>query len=131
MAQNVVINGVTYSNVPEVDIPLSGGGSAAFFDTTDATLNNGSQMLQGVTAYANGVKVTGSITSLSAQTYTPGTTDQTITTGQFIAGNQTIEGDANLTPGNIRSGVSIFNVTGTLTAPTVSQDTTTKVLTIA
>ena len=25
MAQNVVINGVTYSNVPEVDIPKSGG----------------------------------------------------------------------------------------------------------
>lgn len=28
MAQNVIINGVTYSNVPEVDIPKSGGGSA-------------------------------------------------------------------------------------------------------
>lgn len=26
MAQNVIINGVTYSNVPEVDIPKSGGG---------------------------------------------------------------------------------------------------------
>lgn len=28
MAQNVVINGVTYSNVPEVDMPKSGGGTA-------------------------------------------------------------------------------------------------------
>ena len=28
MAQNVVINSVTYSNVPEVDIPKSGGGTA-------------------------------------------------------------------------------------------------------
>ena len=36
MAQNVVINGVTYQNVPEVDIPLSGGGTAKFMDTTDA-----------------------------------------------------------------------------------------------
>lgn len=25
MAQNVIINGVTYQNVPEVDIPKSGG----------------------------------------------------------------------------------------------------------
>lgn len=37
MAQNVIINGVTYQNVPEVDIPKSGGGTAAFFDVTDTT----------------------------------------------------------------------------------------------
>ena len=36
MAKNVVINGVTYSNVPEVDIPISGGGTAKFMDTSDA-----------------------------------------------------------------------------------------------
>ena len=35
MAQNVIINGVTYSNVPEVDIPKSGGGTASFFDVSD------------------------------------------------------------------------------------------------
>ena len=37
MAQNVIINGVTYSTVPEVDIPISGGGIAKFIDTSDAT----------------------------------------------------------------------------------------------
>jgi len=31
MAQNVVINGATYSNVPEVDIPKSGGGYVRIF----------------------------------------------------------------------------------------------------
>lgn len=36
MAQNVVINGVTYSNVPEVDIPKNGGGTAKFYDTASA-----------------------------------------------------------------------------------------------
>ena len=36
MAQNVIINGVTYQNVPEVDIPKSGGGSAKFYDTSGA-----------------------------------------------------------------------------------------------
>ena len=35
MAQNVIINGVTYSNVPSVNIPLdAGGGNATFFDTS-------------------------------------------------------------------------------------------------
>lgn len=37
MASNVIINGVTYSSVPEVNIPKSGGGTAKFYDTTDAT----------------------------------------------------------------------------------------------
>jgi len=32
MAQNVIINGVTYSDVPEVQIPKSGGGNATFYD---------------------------------------------------------------------------------------------------
>jgi hypothetical protein len=31
-------------------------------DTSDATLSSGNQMLQGVTAYASGVKYTGTIT---------------------------------------------------------------------
>ena len=62
MAQNVVINGVTYQNVPEVDIPKSGGGTAKFTDTADATLDNGGKLLTGVTAYANGTKYTGTLT---------------------------------------------------------------------
>ena len=36
MAQNVIINGVTYANVPEVDIPKSGGGTSKFYDTASA-----------------------------------------------------------------------------------------------
>ena len=32
---SVVINGVTYQNVPEVDIPISGGGTAKFYDVTN------------------------------------------------------------------------------------------------
>lgn len=131
MAQNVIINGVTYSAVPEVNIPLSGGGTARYMDTSDATLDNANKMLSGVTAYAGGTKYTGSIESKSAQTYTPGTSDQTIASGQYLSGNQTISGDANLTPANILSGVSIFGVTGTLALPSISQDATTKVLTIS
>ena len=56
MAQNVIINGVTYSNVPQVDIPKADSGTASFYDTSDATLDSGGKMLSGNTAYANGVK---------------------------------------------------------------------------
>ena len=130
MAQNVVINGVTYSNCPEVDIPLSGGGTAKFMDTSDANAVAG-DILSGKTGYVNGVKVSGNIQSKAAATYTPTTSDQTINAGQYLSGAQTVKGDANLVGSNILSGVSIFNVPGSLTLPTISQDATTKVLSIS
>jgi len=220
MAQNVVINGVTYQNVPSVEIPTSGGGdNAVFVDTSDATLASGGSMLSGVTAYSDGTKYTGTIVSKSssdltasgatvtvpagyyssqaskavasgsataptsisgtsaslttgsntitltksvsvtpvvsagyvssgtaanssvsltatvttkaAATITPGTSSQTIAAGTYLTGAQTIAGDADLVASNIKSGVEIFGVTGTLTSASVSQDATTKVLTIA
>ena len=130
MAQNVVINGVTYQNVPSVQIPKSGSGTALFVDTSDANAVS-SDMLNNKTAYVNGTKVTGNITSKSAQTYTPTTSDQTIASGQYLSGAQTVKGDANLVSANILSGISIFGVSGSLTLPTISQDATTKVLSIS
>lgn len=131
MAQNVIINGVTYQNVPKVQIPKTTSGTAEFVDTADATLAGGAEMLLGKTAYANGVKYTGTITPKSAQTYTPTTSDQSIASGQYLSGVQTIKGDANLQPQNIANGITIFGVTGTLSAPIISQDSTTKVLSIS
>jgi len=64
--------------------------------------------------YHNGAgKVNQSITTKGAQTYTPGTSNQTIASGQYLSGVQTIKGDANLVAGNVKNGVSIFGVTGT------------------
>lgn len=37
MAQNVTIAGASYSGVPSVDIPKTGGGTASFFDTSGVT----------------------------------------------------------------------------------------------
>lgn len=128
---SVVINGVQYENCPRVDIPKVGSGTASFYDTSDATLDNGNKMLSSVTAYANGTKYTGSISSKAAATYTPTTSDQTIASGQYLSGAQTISGDANLVAANIKSGVSIFGVSGSLTLPTISQDAITKVLSIS
>ena len=219
MAQSVIINGVTYSDVPSVTIPKSGSGTAEFFDTSDATLDSGGKLLSGNTAYADGTKYTGtiatktgsdisasgdtvtvpagyyasqqtkavssgsatapatisgtsasvstgtntltlsktisvtptvsagyvssgtagnssvsltaSVTTKGAATITPGTSDQTIASGTYLTGAQTISGDADLVASNIKSGVSIFGVAGSLTAATVSQDASTKILSIS
>lgn len=53
------------------------------------------------------------LTTLRAQTITPGTSDKTITSGRYLIGPQTIKGDANLVAENIKLGVSIFGVSGT------------------
>lgn len=51
--------------------------------------------------------------TISAATYTPTTSDQTIAAGSYLTGAQTIKGDANLIAANIASGVTIFGITGT------------------
>ena len=53
------------------------------------------------------------LTVQAAQTITPSTADKTIASGRYLTGTQTIKGDSNLVAGNIKSGVSIFGVTGT------------------
>ena len=63
MAQNIVINTITYQAVPGIDVPKSGGGIATFYDVDDASINSNAQLLNGVTAYgANGVKYSGNVT---------------------------------------------------------------------
>lgn len=72
-----------------------------------------------VTIPAGRIRTTQNVTvgtTQSAKTYTPGTSNKTIPAGTYISGNQTIKGDADLTAGNIKIGVSIFDVAGTFTA---------------
>ena len=76
--------------------------------------DNGYDGLSQVTVNAVSRTYVGSgVTKKSAATYTPGTSDQSIASGQYLNGTQTIKGDSNLTAGNIKSGVSIFGVSGT------------------
>lgn len=65
------------------------------------------------TAGSSSVSLTASVTTKAAATITPGTTNQTISSGTYLTGAQTISGDANLVAGNIKSGTTIFGVTGT------------------
>lgn len=221
MSKSVVIRGVSYPDVPMVQIPLASPatGNAEFYDTSDATLDSGAKMLDGYTAYADGTKYTGSIetktgsnltasgatvtvpagyyasqatksvdsgsatapatisgssatvttgtntltlsktvsvtptvtagyvasgtagnssvsltasvTTKGATTYTPTTSDQTIAKDTYLTGVQTVKGDANLVASSIVAGVSIFGVAGSAQIPVISQDSTSKVLSIS
>ena len=56
---------------------------------------------------------TSQLTTKSAAIITPTTTDQTIASGTYLTGTQTIAGDANLVASNIKKDATIFGVTGT------------------
>lgn len=64
-----------------------------------------------------GDPLTGTMPELAAATYTPGTADQVIPDGTYLAGKQTIKGDANHVPENIRAGRTLFGVAGSYTGP--------------
>lgn len=95
--KDVVIGGVT--------------GSFDAVNTRDANATSGDILLN-KTGYVNNTKVTGTIPSKAAATITPTTTDQTIASGQYLSGTQTILGDANLLAENIKKDVVIFGITG-------------------
>lgn len=134
MAQNVVINGVTYSNVPEVDIPKSGGGTAKFFDTADATAE-ASEILTGNTAYGPSGAISGSMANNGSTSGTISTKAGTVTipAGYTTGGTVSISSteQAKIIASNIKSGVSILGVSGSLALPSISQDSSTKILSIS
>lgn len=134
MAQNVVINGVTYSNVPEVDIPKSGGGTAKFFDTADADAT-GANLLTGKTAYNASGAISGSMANNGSTSGTISTKAGTVTipAGYTSGGTVSLASAAisDLVSGNLLSGKTVLGVSGSLQMPTISQDSTTKILSIS
>lgn len=94
---------------------------------TSATAAAG-DVLSGKTAWVGGSKITGTITSKAAATYTPGTTAQTIAAGQYLSGAQTIAGDTDLVAGNIVKGKEIFGVTGTFSTEATNPITAADIL---
>lgn len=100
-----VLAGTTFSNNDDTGIV----GTLALTGTAGA-----GDVLSGKTFYNTNAKtkVTGTIASKGAQTYTPSTVNQTIASGQFLSGVQTILGDPDLAAANIKAGINIFGVTG-------------------
>ena len=102
---------------------VSGGSSGVKLQSKSVSPSESTQTVSPDSGYDGLSKVTvnaisstyigSDVTKKSAATYTPKTTDQSIASGQYLSGAQTIKGDGNLVAGNIKSGVSIFGVTGT------------------
>lgn len=88
--------------------------AVAIKDISDDANAGVADVLQGKTFYQGGAKKTGTIPSKSAATITPGTTNQVLTPGQYLSGAQTILGDVDLIPANIKKDINIFGVTGAL-----------------
>ena len=134
MAQNVVINGVTYQNVPEVDIPKSGSGTAKFYDTSSADITS-DHVLTGKTAFGASGSVSGGMANNGSTSGTITTKAGTVnipagyTSGGTVKISDTEQ--AKIIAGNIKSGVTILGQAGSLALPTISQDSTTKILSIS
>lgn len=104
---------------------VTGGASGASLQSKTVSPSESAQTVKADNGYDGLSQVTvnvvsktyvgSGVTKKSAATYTPGTSDQSIASGQYLNGAQTIKGDSNLTAANIKSGVSIFGVTGTYT----------------
>lgn len=134
MAQNVIINGVTYSSVPEVDIPKSGGGTAKFYDTASANFA-ASDLLTGKTGFGANGSVSGNMANNGATGGQISTKDGSVNipSGFTTGGTVSIASSAvsDCVSGNILNGKNILGVDGGLTMPSISQDGTTKVLSIS
>ena len=134
MAQNVVINGVTYQNVPEVDIPKSGSGTAKFYDTSSADITS-EHVLTGKTAFGASGSVSGGMSNNGSTSGTISTKAGTVsipagyTTGGTVSISSTEQ--SKIIASNIKSGVTLLGVAGSLALPSISQDSTTKILSIS
>ncbi len=165
---SVVINGVTYSAVPYVEIPKSGSGTATFYDTSEASAAQ-ADILTGKTAFGASGEITGSMANNGSLTGTISTKagTYTIPSGYTTGGSVGISSaeQAKIIAGNIRAGVTLLGqagsstvvdtsisssaagastivsgykayvngslITGTASMPTITQNSTTKVLSIS
>ena len=103
---------------------------AATLSTPTISVNSAGKITATVNQASAGYVASGSksatkqLTTKGAATITPGTSDQTIASGTYLTGVQTIKGDANLVAGNIKSGVSIFGVAGSVESGINTSDAT-------
>lgn len=135
MAQDIVIRNNDYDDVPGIDVPKQNGqGNARFYDTSGANIAAG-DIPEGKTGYGASGEVQGSMPvngDVSGEIETKAGT-VTIPAGKTSGGTVSIKASAveDLTAQNLRSGKSALGINGALEVPTISQDSTTKIVTIS
>lgn len=131
---SVIINQIQYQDVPEVDIPKVGGGTAKFYDTASGNAASG-DILTGKTAFNSSGSISGSMANNGATGGTISTKagSVTIPAGYTSGGTVSISSteQSKIIASNIKSGVTILGQAGSLALPTISQDSTTKILSIS
>lgn len=90
MAQNITLMGASYSNVPSVQLPKTGGGTATFDDTTiSSNAAAASDIASGKLAYVNGALITGTNSGGGGSNWTLlGSKEMTISTTSTSNTNQ-------------------------------------------
>lgn len=113
MAQNVIINGVTYSDVPKVQIPKSGGGTATFTDTSGATLNDAANLPLGVTAWAEDTLYTGTAAENDSSDLSVSGATVTVPAGYYSS-----SASASVTSGSATAPATISGTSATVSTGT-------------
>ncbi|MEE1084286.1 MAG: hypothetical protein UH850_11235 [Paludibacteraceae bacterium] len=115
----------TLSKTPSISVNSSGLITASVSSTHSVTPTITAGYVSSGTAGTitfNG-SATKQLTTQAAKTITPSTSSQTaVASGRYTTGTVTVAGDANLKAENIKSGVSIFGVTGTYAGTTEDLD---------
>lgn len=108
----------TITKNPTITVSTNGKITASVSGTQSVTPTVTAGYVAGGTAGT--ITVTGTststLTTVGATTITPGTADKTaVSAYRYTTGAVKVKGDANLVAANIKSGTSIFGVTGTFT----------------
>jgi hypothetical protein len=101
MAQNITLMGASYSNVPSVQLPKTGGGTATFDDTTiSSNAATAEDITSGKQAYVNGSLITGTASGGGGSNWTLlASTEYTVNTTST----------SNTSVGNITLNLSDYN----------------------
>lgn len=131
MIKNVIVNGQVYNGIDKVKLKNNDNKDdyCVFVETSDATAT-AEDVAAGKITYSNGEKIVGTRVDnggsdtpvvLQSKTVDPKTTQQTITPDSGYTGLSgvtvnavTSSIDSNIQASNIKKGVTILNVTGTL-----------------
>lgn len=111
MAKNVLINGVTYQNVPGVNVPLADGSGMAKFVDTDSGDAKATDIRAGKKGWVDGAEITGSMPERDSADVTAAGKTVTIPAGIYDEQVQKSVQDGSVTPGADVTGDEIGDTT--------------------